>query len=184
MARPPSEEALIHILQLAYSGELAAGYAYHGHWRSLTDPVERQAVHKIEDDEWHHRRLVGDLLTRLGAGPSRQREVRANVIGRVLGFLCHVSGWLAPMFGAGKLESRNIREYEVAARYAQESDHSDFIECLLTMAEVEWDHEHYFRGKVLAHPWAARLPLWPEPPPKQSIRAAFPGYGIVEARGA
>jgi hypothetical protein len=32
---------LITVLQLAYSGELAAGYAYRGHWHSVRDSEER-----------------------------------------------------------------------------------------------------------------------------------------------
>ena len=74
------------------------------------------------------------------------------------------------MYGAGRLESKNIREYESAARHARECGHTEWIDCLLTMAEVEWEHERYFRGRVLSHRWARHLPMWPAPPPKASIR--------------
>ena len=121
---------LINILQLAYSGELAAGYAYRGHWHSVADANERTRIEIIENEEWHHRDLVGEILKSLGAGPNRVREVRATIVGRVLGALCHLSGWLAPMYGAGKLESRNIVEYETAARYARACGHIEFIDCL------------------------------------------------------
>lgn len=164
---------LIAILQLAYSGELAAGYAYRGHWHSVTDPEERVQIKKIEDEEWHHRTLVGEMLRSLGAGPNRKREVRATIVGRLLGVLCHLSGWLVPMYGAGRLESKNIREYETAARYARNCERNDFVDCLLTMAEFEWEHEHYFRSRVLLHRWAKRLSIWPEPPAKESIRSSF-----------
>jgi rubrerythrin len=164
---------LIAILQLAYSGELAAGYAYRGHWHSVSDPEERRSIKKIEDEEWHHRKLVGEMLESLGAGPNKVREVRATVVGRVLGVLCHVSGWFAPMYGAGKLESRNIVEYETAARHALACGRDDLIDCLLTMAEVEWEHEKYFRSCVLRHRWSRRVSVWPEPPPKEAIRASF-----------
>ena len=97
----------------------------------------------------------------------------ANLIGRTLGFLCHVTGWLAPMYGAGRLESRNIREYETAARYARECGRSDLVNCLLEMAEVEWDHEYYFRARVQEHTLGRRLPLWTQPPAKESIRLRF-----------
>ena len=163
-------DKLIHILQLAYSGELAAGFAYRGHWHSLRNAEERARVKTIEEEEWHHRRLVGDMLKDLGAGPIKMRELRANVVGRTLGFLCHVSGWFMPMYGAGRLESRNIVEYEVAARHARECGRDDLIDCLLTMAEVEWEHERYFRSCVLRHRWSRRFTVWPEPPPKESIR--------------
>jgi rubrerythrin len=161
---------LIAILQLAYSGELAAGYAYRGHWRSLSDAHDRARVKQIEEEEWHHRKLVGEMLHDLGAGPNKVREMRATIVGRTLGFLCHVTGWFAPMYGAGRLESRNIVEYETAARYARDCGRSDLIDCLLTMAEVEWDHEHYFRSCVLRHRWSKRFSVWPEPPPRETIR--------------
>ncbi len=168
-----SRTKLIALLQLAYSGELAAAYAYRGHWRSVSNAVQKTAIQAIENDEWRHRKLVGEMLVSLESGPSRRRETRANMIGRTLGFLCHVTGWLAPMYGAGRLESRNIREYETAARYARECGRSDLVDCLLEMAEVEWDHEHYFRSRVGEHFVGRRLPLWIQPPAKDSIRLRF-----------
>ncbi len=168
-----AEQALGALLQLAYSGERAAGYAYRGHWKSSSNPDERARIRTIEEEEWHHRSLVGEMLQTMGLPPSRLRELRAALIGRVLGALCYVSGWLAPMYGAGKLESRNIREYEAAARYARACGRDDWLDCLLTMAEVEWEHEHYFRSQVLEHWLGRRLPIWPQPPGVESIRAAF-----------
>ncbi|MEO8500717.1 MAG: ferritin-like domain-containing protein, partial [Vicinamibacteria bacterium] len=131
-----AREALIHVLQSAYSGELAAGLAYAGHWRSARKVEERDRIRSIEAEEWRHRESVGGLLHKLNAGPSQEREFIFRAIGRVLGPLCSLSGWLAPMYGAGFLESRNIVEYEVAARLAAESGHREFVECLLEMAEV------------------------------------------------
>lgn len=168
-----NEAKLIAILRLAYSGELAAAYAYRGHWHSVRDADEQGRIHKIEDDEWHHRRLVGEMLEQLNAEPARFREIRATIVGRALGIFCHIGGWLVPMYGAGKLESRNIAEYETAARYARDSGHTDFVEDLLTMAEVEWDHEVYFRSRVSSNSWGLRLGLWPQPPPKENIRRSF-----------
>ena len=173
---PNPRTALIAILQLAYSGELAAGYAYRGHWHSVTDRAERSRIKQIEDEEWHHRKLVGEMLTSLDAGPNKVRELRATIVGRVLGFMCHLSGWFAPMYGAGRLESRNIVEYETAARHARDCGREDLIDCLLTMAEVEWEHERYFRECVLRHRWAKRVSIWAEPAPKESIRQAFQGH--------
>ena len=166
-------EALVALLQLAYSGEKAAAYAYAGHWRSTSNEEDRAHIRRIEEEEWQHRRLVGEMLAELGSGPSAMRERRAAVIGRTLGVLCHVSGRLAPLYGAGKLESRNIREYETAARLARDCGRHEWIDCLLTMAEVEWDHEHWFRGKVESHRLGKRLPIWKEPPPRESIRESF-----------
>jgi rubrerythrin len=168
-----SRQQLIDILRLAYSGELAAAYAYHGHWNSVRDQDERDSIRAIEDDEWRHRKLVGEMLTALGSGPNNYREARATIVGRTLGVLCHVMGWLVPMYGAGKLESRNVREYETAARFARDSGHLDFVDCLLEMAEVEWDHERYFRSCVLKHSLGRRLPLWPPPPSRDTIRRSY-----------
>ena len=170
------KDRLIAILRLAYSGELAAGYAYRGHWHSLSDAQERARVKTIEEEEWHHRKLVGEMLQALDAEPDKRRELRANVVGRVLGFLCHLSGWFAPMYGAGKLESKNIVEYETAARYARDCGRTEFVECLLTMAEVEWEHEAYFRSCVSRHWLAKRLSIWPKPPAKENIRESDTQY--------
>src|SRR5262245_37558325 len=93
-ARATAARHLVALLRLAYSGGLAAAHAYRGHWRSVRDPEERRTIERIEREEWHHRELVGDMLAKLGARPSRSRELRAAVIGRVLGFLCHWTGWL------------------------------------------------------------------------------------------
>lgn len=169
----PTEKQLINLLKMAYSAELAAAYAYRGHWHAVRDPDEKIRIRKIEDEEWHHRRLVGEMLVTLNARHSRLKEAKAVILGRVLGVLCHLSGWLAPMYGAGRLESRNIREYETAARYARDSGHESFIDCLLTMAEVEWEHEFYFRSRVASHRWALKLPTWRQPPPKENIRLSF-----------
>jgi rubrerythrin len=168
-----ARSSLIALLQLAYSGEKAAAYAYRGHCKSVSLREERDRIAAIEQEEWHHRRLVGEILEKLGAAPDSARERKAGLIGRTLGMLCHVSGWFVPMYGAGKLESRNIREYESAARYALACGHPEYMDCLLTMAEVEWEHEHYFRRKVLSHWLGRRLPVWPEPLPKATIRASF-----------
>jgi rubrerythrin len=168
-----SRQDLIALLQLAYSAERAAAYAYRGHWHSVVDEAERIRIKQIEDEEWHHRRLVGEMLESLGSQPSKQREVRSLILGRGLGALCHLMGWLAPMYGAGRLESRNIREYETAARHARDCGHHELTDCLLTMAEVEWEHEYYFRSRVLLHRFGRRLTLWPPPPPKETIRESF-----------
>ncbi|MDQ2922385.1 MAG: demethoxyubiquinone hydroxylase family protein, partial [Acidobacteriota bacterium] len=97
MNEDDSSQNLTTRLQVAYSGERAAGYAYRGHWHSVANEEERVRIKQIEDEEWHHRELVGEMLRRLDAHPSSLREIRALIIGRVLGVLCHFTGWLAPM---------------------------------------------------------------------------------------
>lgn len=168
-----SAQNLTTLLQLAYSGERAAAYAYRGHWNSVVNEDERVRIKQIEEEEWHHRELVGEMLRSLDVYPSRVREIRALIIGRALGLLCHVMGWLVPMYGAGRLESRNVVEYETAARFARDCGREDLIDCLLTMAEVEWEHESYFRSRVSLHWLGRRLTLWPIPPPRETIRQSF-----------
>ena len=170
--------SLIRILKFAYSGELAAAYAYQGHANSVHDAGERERIQTIEAEEWHHRDLVGGMLRDLKSGPDRWKEIKAHLIGRIIGLLCHVTGWLAPMYGAGKLESRNIKEYEAAARYARDCGRTEFVDGLLGMAEVEWEHERYFRSQVVKHAWGRRIPLWSPPPPKENIRGSYENENV------
>ena len=165
---------LIHVLRSACSGELAAGHAYRGHWKSLRENApQRERIKFIESEEWHHRKLVIGLLKELGAKPSAKREALFFCIGKTIAFLCHIGGWFIPMYGAGKLESSNIKEYEDAAKFAQAAGLTHMIDCLLTMAEVEWEHELFFREQIRGH-WMLRFfPLWDAPPPKETIRAPY-----------
>lgn len=167
-----ARDELIRVLRSACSGELAAGYAYRGHWHSVRAPEERERIRIIETEEWHHRELVLGLLRELGAKPSRTREAIFWSVGKVIGILCHVGGWFIPMYGAGRLEKSNIREYEVAAKLAAECGRAAMVDCLLGMAEVEWEHEKYFRERIVGH-WMLRvLPRWDAPAEKRAIRAA------------
>lgn len=178
MAQQQQQNKLIALLRVAYSAELAAAFAYRGHWHSVSDATERERILQIENEEWHHRELVGQMLKKLETNPSRARELRANIVGRLLGALCHLTGWLAPMYGAGRLESRNIREYETAARFARDAGNDEFVDCLLTMAEVEWEHEDYFRSRVVSHGLGRRLNLWTKPPAREMIRKSFAEYAF------
>jgi rubrerythrin len=183
VAQQEHQNKLIDLLRVAYSAELAAAFAYRGHWHSVSDATERERILQIENEEWHHRELVGQMLKDLGTSPSRAREVRAYIVGRVLGVLCHFTGWFAPMYGAGRLESRNILEYETAARFARDSGNGEFVDCLLTMAEVEWEHENYFRSRVLSHRLGKLLSIWPKPPAREMIRKSFAGDALPAAAG-
>ena len=177
---------LKHQLQCAYSGELGAAYAYRGHWHSARDPKEREQLRQIEADEWHHRDLVGGLLAQLGAKPQPIREAVFWMIGKSIAGFCHVGGWFFPIWGAGLLERHNIVEYEDCAEYAAGCGREEMIECLLTMAEVEWDHERWFHEKARTH-WLMRVfPDWDDPPPRDSYRgefAAFLGRAFVARPG-
>jgi rubrerythrin len=73
VTKDDSRRKLIALLQLAYSGELAAAYAYRGHWNSVTDANQRASIRSIEEDEWRHRKLVGEMLYGLAAAPDKWR---------------------------------------------------------------------------------------------------------------
>ncbi len=164
---------LIQTLKNAYSGELGAIQAYKGHRKSVSDPAEKEMIHRIEIEEIIHRERVGEILYLLGEGPAIHQEKAMGMVGKVLGFLCSFSGWFAPMYGAGLLESRNIREYEEAAEYALAAGHIEFLDDLLIMAEVEWEHEKFFREKCRTHFLYRWFPKWPVPPAKETIRKPF-----------
>ena len=158
---------LIQILQAAYSGELAAGFAYRGHWKSLNNAIERTAVQKIEHEEWVHRERVGEMLASLGASPLKYREAKSFLIGRTIGLACHVIGWFFPMYFAGRLESGNVVEYENAASHAAALGLKEFEGDLLVMAGVEKEHELFFLGAVAGHrllPLVSTLYGWGQTP--------------------
>jgi hypothetical protein len=146
-----SRRQLIEILEGAYSGELAAAFAYRGHWKSVKDSTERAAIQKIEHEEWVHRARVGEMLASLGAAPLKFREVKLWLIGRTIGIACHVTGWFLPMYFAGRLENGNVVEYEVAASRAAALGLVEFEADLRVMARVEREHELFFLGVIKGH---------------------------------
>jgi hypothetical protein len=169
VARP----LLARRLRLAHAAELAAALAYVGHARSVRDPDECRAIAAIGDDERRHRARLGDMLASLGARPSPWRERLMTLIGRAISAFCHVGGWYLPMYGAGRIERRNIAEYEEAARLALLAGRPDLVDDLLEMGEVEWDHELYFRTKAASHRLSRIIRPWSAPPPRVAIRETF-----------
>jgi demethoxyubiquinone hydroxylase (CLK1/Coq7/Cat5 family) len=154
---------LARVLQGAYSGELAAAYAYRGHWKSLRAGAERERIRQIEDEEWVHREKVKAIMAALTVAPVAAREKLMWTIGRVLGFSCHLTGWFLPMYFAGRLESGNVEEYETAARHARQLGFAEFAADLEHMARVEGEHEIFFREMVTSHPllpWMRKLFGW------------------------
>ena len=151
MTEPSHRHQLIGILKAAYSGELAAGYAYRGHWKSVSNQMERDGIRKIENEEWVHRKRVGEMLDALGSRPSTLREVRMWLTGRTIGALCHVIGWFLPMYFAGRLEGRNVQEYEEAALHAAALELNQFEGELRIMQSVEREHELFFLKAITGH---------------------------------
>ncbi len=158
-----SRTALVRILQNAFSGELAAAYAYRGHWKSLKKGEEIRGIQKIENEEWHHREKVGDILATLDARPSKTKEIKMQIIGRTIGFACHLIGWFLPMYFAGRLESQNIKEYADAALHANQLGLKDYENDLLLMSAVEREHEIFFFNVIANHkllPFMRRIFNW------------------------
>ena len=154
---------LAALLQLAHAGELAAAIAYRGHATSVRDPEEQAEITAIMLEELDHRARVRTMLDALDVRPDERRERRMRRIGRLVAAFCQVGGWYAPMYGAGRFERNNVGEYERAARHAVDAGYPQFVADLLDMAEVERDHEHYFRTKSAGH-WLWRIsPKWSPP---------------------
>src|SRR4051794_3807674 len=76
-----SRKNFIKILLNAYSGEKAAAIAYRGHWRSLSDRQEITKIQQIEQEEWHHRDIIKQMLDHFHAQPHRGKEFRCWLIG-------------------------------------------------------------------------------------------------------
>ncbi len=176
----PSEaqSALITLLQNAHAGEKAAANAYFGHGHSLfvTDKNEKNEILKIYKDELHHRQQLKKFLQQLNSQPRLFREIQMWLIGAFIAVLSYFGTWLIPMYGAGRLERSNIGEYEVAARLALIAGEISLIDELLHFAEIEWDHEFYFRKKVESHPFSRWILLWDEPKPRIEIRTSFKDF--------
>ena len=176
MTPAAARSELVTLLQMAYSGERAAAYAYLGHRRSLRRPkraADRAMLERVLIDEIRHRRAVRRLLRRLGVAADPKRERKMRTIGLTIGAFCRVGGWYAPMYGAGKLERGNIVEYEVAARLAHLAGHVEMVDELLGLAEVEWDHERLFRTAASGHLLWRLSPKWPDTERREHIRCAF-----------
>lgn len=139
-----SRRQLIRILQAAYSGEMAAAYAYRGHWKALSCFDEKEMVYIIEDEEWTHRRQVRRMLSELDARPQQLRECVMWIVGRSIGLACHVVGRFMSMYFAGRLESGNVSEYENAGRLAARLGLRGLEEELMEMARTERSHERFF----------------------------------------
>jgi len=187
-----AEGRLRTVLAHAYSGELAAAFAYDGHAKSVSDATERDEIARIRQDELDHRERVGEMLADLGGQPSRRMEIQFWWIGTFVSLACRVGrwfggfGWFWAMWGAGKLERGNIVEYERAAAWARDCGRDEWNDELLHMAEVEWDHELYFREKSESH-WLARFVwIWPDAGPREAIRARYEAkqFAIAESAGA
>lgn len=168
----------MRVLQNAHAGELAAAYAYRGHWRSRRrEPAVRAEIRRIESAEWHHRAVVADLLDELEARPRAGREALMWIIGRFFGLLCFVSLRFGPMYAAGRLEAANVGQYDDARRHAEQIGLTHVVSALVAMCEEEVRHEDFFGAQCVGH-WLlpiARLTGGWSPPTPTITRSAGEG---------
>lgn len=145
--------ALVDLLKRAYSAEMAAAFAYIGHANSLKGTEEKAAVKQIEDDEWHHRANVLEIMRQYDIPVSRYYEVRFWIIGKIISMSCHVIGWFMPYFFAGRLESGNVCEYFVMLRYFESLGIREHDQVLYEMGIKEKEHEVYFLEQIKNSKW-------------------------------
>ena len=174
-----ARKRLVIALQMAYSGELGAAYAYYGHTKSLKrarHAADRVLIWRVFKDEVRHRAMIRTMLHGLGAQGDPRRERKLARIGKSIACFCRIGGWFLPMYGAARLERDNVIEYEIAAQLAWRAGTTDLVEDLLGLAEVEWDHELWLRERAMAHWMWKIVPGWQPPPARTTIRARFEAF--------
>ena len=139
---------LVKQLQLAYSAEKAAAFAYLGHAGSVRNPDEKVAIKQIEMDEWRHRETVLSMMSQYNIRPSQYNELKYHIIGRIISASCYVIGWFMPYYFAGRLESGNVCECFIMMRYFNEIGITEHDEVLHEMALKEKEHEVYFQKSL------------------------------------
>ena len=140
--------ALVDLLQMAYSAEKAAAFAYIGHAGAVKNPDEKRAIKQIEDDEWNHRREVLQLMQQYDVPVSKYYELRFHIVGRLISASCYVIGWFMPFYFAGRLESGNVCEYFRMKQYFNSLGIKEHDQLLYDMGMKEKEHEVYFLAQI------------------------------------
>ncbi|MFN7913601.1 MAG: hypothetical protein ACK5QC_17405 [Bacteroidota bacterium] len=138
----------VKLLQMAYSAERAAAFAYVGHANSVKNQNEKKAIKQIEDDEWHHRREVLKIMQEYNIPVSKWYEFRFYLIGKLISFSCYVIGWFMPFYFAGRLESGNVCEYFRLKIYFNSLGITTHDKVLYEMGIKEKEHEVYFYEQI------------------------------------
>lgn len=139
---------LTKLLQMAYSAEMAASFAYQGHAGSVKDKNEKVAIRQIELDEWSHREEVLKIMNQYEIPISKWFEIRFYIIGKIISFSCYLIGWFMPYYFAGRLESGNVCEYFRMMKYFHEIGIIEHNEVLFEMGIKEKEHEIYFLDRI------------------------------------
>ncbi|MEZ5053677.1 MAG: hypothetical protein R2807_02740 [Chitinophagales bacterium] len=141
-------QQLIDLLQMAYSAERAAAFAYQGHAGSVKNEDEKLAIKQIEIDEWNHRSEVIRIMQIYNIPISKYYEIKYFVIGKIISFSCYVIGWFMPYYFAGRLESGNVCEYFRMMKYFHELGITTHNTILFEMGIKEKEHEEFFINKI------------------------------------
>lgn len=139
---------LVDLLQMAYSAEKAAAFAYIGHNGSLKDEADKKRIKQIEIDEWNHRDEVLKIMKQYDIPISKYYELKFHIIGKFIAFSCYVIGWFMPFYFAGRLESGNVCEYFRMMHYFHSLNIFEHDEVLYEMGIKEKEHEDYFLERV------------------------------------
>ena len=143
---------LIKLLQLAYSAEMAAAYAYQGHSKSIASQKDKNAIRQIEQDEWEHRNEVLQIMKEYKVDVSKWMELKYTIIGKFISWSCHVIGYFLPIYFAGRLESGNVNEYFIMKDWFNELGIYKHDDLLVEMGIKEKEHEIYF-AQLIANHW-------------------------------
>ena len=127
---------LINLLQLAYSAERAASFAYQGHAAVVKLQEEKESIYQIELDEWEHRTEVLKIMQSYNIPISRWYEMKYFIIGKIISMSCYLIGWFMPMIDL--FHQLNITKYDAI---------------LTEMGLKEKEHEIYFLNKIKQHKW-------------------------------
>ncbi len=143
-----NHKKLKELLQMAYSAERAAAFAYQGHASAVRNKEEKLVIQQIEMDEWNHREEVLKIMQLYQIPISRYNELKFYIIGKFISISCHFIGWFMPFFFAGRLESGNVCEYFKMMQYFHEIGIYDHNQALYEMGIKEKEHEVYFLEKI------------------------------------
>ena len=139
---------LVDLIQMAYSAEKAAAFAYIGHAASVKNKEEKIAIKQIEIDEWNHRDEVMLLMKEYDIPVSKWYELKFHVIGKIISGSCFVIGWFMPFYFAGRLESGNVCEYFRMKHYFNSLGIKKHDVVLYEMGMKEKEHEVYFLEQI------------------------------------
>jgi rubrerythrin len=139
---------LVDLIQMAYSAEKAAAFAYIGHAASVKNKEEKIAIKQIEIDEWNHRAEVMLIMKEYDIPVSKWYEFKFHVIGKIISGSCFVIGWFMPFYFAGRLESGNVCEYFRMKHYFNSLGIKKHDVVLYEMGMKEKEHEVYFLEQI------------------------------------